>query len=102
MSGCKLSTWLRSFGDIGEVPWGGLISLGQWQAVIEGVSTLSAWCLTVAMASVGLGTQLSRLRGLGLRPLLAGLVAALVVGLISGGLLLAFGPQLAAIGLPSQ
>jgi len=93
---------LRSFGDIGEVPWGGLISLGQWQAVIEGVSTLSAWCLTVAMASVGLGTQLSRLRGLGLRPLLAGLVAALVVGLISGGLLLAFGTQLAAIGLPSQ
>lgn len=90
---------LRSLGDMGEVPWGGLISAERWQGMIEGASTLSAWCLTVAMASVGLGTQLSRLQGLGLRPLLAGLVAALVVGLISGGLLLAFGSQLASIGL---
>jgi uncharacterized integral membrane protein (TIGR00698 family) len=90
---------LRSLGDMGEVPWGGLISAEQWQGLIETASTLSAWCLTVAMASVGLGTQLSRLRGLGLRPLAAGLVAALVVGVISGGLLLAFGTQLASIGL---
>ena len=93
---------LRSLGDLGDVPWGGLLSSSQWQAVIDGASTLSAWCLTVAMASVGLGTQISRLRGLGLRPLIAGLVAALVVGAISGGLLLVFGAELASFAMPAQ
>jgi uncharacterized membrane protein YadS len=40
------------------------------------------------MASVGLGTHLGRLRKLGFRPLLVGLVAALTVGTVSAGLLL--------------
>ena len=49
------------------------------------------------MASVGLGTQISRLRGLGFRPLAAGLVAALVVGILSASLILALGPRLEAL-----
>ncbi len=88
---------LRSLGDMGSAPLGGLLSASSWQSVIESASGLSAWCLTVAMASVGLGTQVSRLRGLGFRPLAAGLVAALVVGIISAGLILALGPRLEAL-----
>ncbi len=84
----------RTVGDMGDAPFGGLISLSAWDSLLTGASSLSAWCLTVAMASVGLGTQLSRLRGLGLRPLGAGLAAALVVGLLSAGLILAFGSDL--------
>lgn len=82
---------------MGSAPLGGLLSASSWQSVIESASGLSAWCLTVAMASVGLGTQVSRLRGLGFRPLAAGLVAALVVGIISAGLILALGPRLEAL-----
>ncbi|MGI9431773.1 MAG: YeiH family protein [Myxococcota bacterium] len=74
---------LRTVGDLGDAPLGGLISAETWSAGIAGISTLSAWCLTVAMAAVGLGTNLKRLRSLGLRPLLVGLVAALSVGAVS-------------------
>jgi uncharacterized membrane protein YadS len=41
----------------------------------------------MAMASVGLGTNLKRLRGLGLKPLTAGLAAALIVGGVAAGLI---------------
>jgi uncharacterized membrane protein YadS len=54
------------------------------------------------MASVGLGTQLSRLKGLGFRPLAAGLAAALVVGVLSSGLILAMGSQLEALAQSIQ
>ncbi len=74
---------LRTVGDLGAAPLGGLISAETWSAGIAGISTLSAWCLTVAMAAVGLGTNLKRLRSLGLRPLIVGLVAALSVGAVS-------------------
>jgi uncharacterized membrane protein YadS len=43
--------------------------------------------LAVALASVGLGTNLKRLRGLGLKPLAAGLAAALIVGGVTAGLI---------------
>jgi uncharacterized integral membrane protein (TIGR00698 family) len=91
--------FLRTLGDMGDAPFGGLLSPGSWASAIEGASTLSAWCLTVAMASVGLGTQISRLRVLGLRPLAAGLVAALVVGIFSAGLILVFGSALESLAL---
>jgi uncharacterized integral membrane protein (TIGR00698 family) len=74
---------LRTLGDLGEEPFGGWLSAANWAATIEFTGNLSAWCLTVAMASVGLGTNLKKLRGLGLRPLGVGLVAALAVGAVS-------------------
>jgi len=83
-------TLLRTVGDAGGAePFGGLLSAGQWERVISGVSSVSTWLLAIAMAAVGLGTHLGRLRKLGLRPLLVGLVAALTVGTVSGTLLLA-------------
>ncbi|MBW2241664.1 MAG: putative sulfate exporter family transporter [Deltaproteobacteria bacterium] len=75
--------FLRTIGDLGDAPFAGLITAETWSGVIRFVSTLSAWSLTIAMAAVGLGTNLKRLRSLGLRPLAAGLVAALSVGVVS-------------------
>jgi uncharacterized integral membrane protein (TIGR00698 family) len=84
---------LRTLGDLGEAPFGGWLSADTWTAVIDFTGSLSAWCLTVAMASVGLGTHLKRLRRLGLRPLGVGFVAALVVGAVSAAWL-TWGPAL--------
>ncbi len=78
---------LRTIGDLGEAPFAGLLSDTQWSACIAFVTALSSWCLTMAMASVGLGTNLKRLRGLGLKPLVAGLAAALIVGGVAAGLI---------------
>jgi len=88
---------LRTLGDLGDAPFGGLLGAAEWTAAIGFVSTLSAWCLTVAMASVGLGTNLKRLRGLGLRPLGVGLAAALAVGVASAALIHALAPWLAGL-----
>ena len=49
------------------------------------------------MASVGLGTHLKRLRGLGLKPLGVGLAAALTVGAVSAALIYALAPALGAL-----
>jgi uncharacterized membrane protein YadS len=78
---------LRTVGDLGDAPFAGLLSDAQWKSGIAFVTTLSSWCLTMAMASVGLGTNLKRLRSLGLKPLAAGLAAALIVGGVAAGLI---------------
>ncbi|MGH0032565.1 MAG: YeiH family protein [Myxococcota bacterium] len=78
---------VRTVGDLGAAPFGGLLSAERWAGVIDGASTASTACLGVAMAGVGLGTNLRRLRTLGLRPLGVGLAAALVVGIVSAGLI---------------
>ena len=84
-------TALRTVGDLGAAPFGGWLTPEAWASTIDFTADVSAWCLTVAMASVGLGTHLERLRRLGLRPLGVGLTAALVVGAVSAGWL-AWGP----------
>jgi uncharacterized integral membrane protein (TIGR00698 family) len=86
---------LRTLGDLGEAPFGGLLSASDWQATIAALSDASAWCLTIAMASVGLGTNLRRLRALGLKPLAVGLTAALVVGGVSTLAIFLLAPVLA-------
>jgi uncharacterized integral membrane protein (TIGR00698 family) len=74
---------LRTAGDLGPAPLGGLLSRELWSAAIAGISSVSAWCLALAMAAVGLGTDVGRLRALGWKPLGVGLCAALVVGAVS-------------------
>lgn len=78
---------VRTIGDAGDAPFGGLLAPEHWQALLAAASSVSAWCLAIAMASVGLGTHLRRLRVLGLRPLAVGLAAALAVGAVSAALL---------------
>ncbi|MAI80772.1 MAG: putative sulfate exporter family transporter [Deltaproteobacteria bacterium] len=87
----------RTWGDLGPEPFGGFMSPMQWQSLIGGLSELSVVCLAVAMASVGLGTHLARLRVLGLRPLAVGLLASLTVGGVSAVLLMSLGPWLSSL-----
>jgi uncharacterized integral membrane protein (TIGR00698 family) len=73
---------LRSLGDMGDQPFG-LLSQEIWEQTIGVTTQIASLCLAVAMAAVGLGTSMSRLRGLGLRPLAVGLAAAALVGGVS-------------------
>ena len=73
----------RTVGDLGAEPFAGLLSPPQWEVVIVAAADISIACLAVAMAAVGLGTHLARLAVLGVRPLVAGLVAAATVGVVS-------------------
>jgi len=77
---------VRSVGDLGEQAFG-LLSAESWARVVGGLAQASTACLTVAMASVGLGTDLRRLRSLGWKPLTLGLVVAAIVGAASTALL---------------
>jgi uncharacterized integral membrane protein (TIGR00698 family) len=81
---------LRSIGDIGERPFG-VLSPELWEQTIEVTTFVASLCLAVAMAAVGLGTSMSRLRGLGLKPLAVGLAAAALVGCVSFVLVRTFG-----------
>jgi uncharacterized membrane protein YadS len=85
---------LRSLGDLGARPFL-LLDRPSWQRVLSDADALSGWCLATAMAGVGLGTGLVKLRVLGWRPLCVGLAAAALVGGVSWGLIefLAAGPS---------
>lgn len=80
---------LRTIGDIGEHPFG-VLGNTAWHDVNLFTQNTAEWCLMAAMASIGLGTSIQRLRILGLRPLVAGLFAAALVGCVSIGLVKAF------------
>lgn len=81
---------LRSAGDAGLAGGGralGLLEAADWKTLTKLLGdTVATLALSTALAAVGLTTRLSTLRGLGLRPLLLGLSAALAVGLASLGL----------------
>jgi uncharacterized integral membrane protein (TIGR00698 family) len=77
---------VRTIGDSGERAFG-FLDRDAWQATLAGAETLAAWCLAIAMASIGLGTGLERIRRLGARPMSVGLLAALLVGGVSATLL---------------
>lgn len=84
---------IRTLGDIGDRPFG-LLTAGQWEASVDVVKQASKWCLIVAMASIGLGTDLSRMKNIGLKPLMVGLSAAVLVGGVSLGLITLLGSLL--------
>lgn len=72
----------RTIGDLGPRPFG-LLDTDTWTAACSLIKSAAEWCLIVAMAAVGLGTSLRRLRRLGWKPFLVGLVAAVLVGCVS-------------------
>ena len=84
---------VRSIGDLGDRPFG-LLDPATWQAVIGLADGVSSGLLAIAMAAVGLGTDLNRIRKLGWRPMVVGLTAALVVGAASLTVLKLFPPSL--------
>lgn len=58
-----------------------------WVKFLDGAGWVSKWALAGALAGIGLNTDLVKLKGLGIKPLLVGFVAAAVVGLMSFGAL---------------
>jgi uncharacterized integral membrane protein (TIGR00698 family) len=76
---------VRSLGD--HFFLGSESSTAAWKARLATADLISAWCLVTAMAGVGLGTGLAKLRILGWRPICVGLSAAALVGVASFGLI---------------
>jgi uncharacterized integral membrane protein (TIGR00698 family) len=73
---------LRTVGDLGESAFL-VLPRPTWERFLSAADVWAAWCLTVAMAAVGLGTGLERVKRLGWKSFCVGLAAALVVGLVS-------------------
>lgn len=80
--GFALMSLVRTVGDMGDMAFG-VIPLESWQAGVEWTKRAAEVCLAVAMASVGLGTDVRDLLSIGWKPLALGLVAALLVGGVS-------------------
>ena len=77
---------VRTIGDAGSVPFG-VLTKTQWDGGIAAAQWASGLCLGVAMAAVGLSTQLSSLRSIGSKPLALGMGAAIMMGVISSTLI---------------
>ncbi len=75
-------TAVRTVGDLGERPFG-LLAPESWRTIIDTASSVSSWCLALAMAAIGLGTSFAKLRVLGARPFGVGMIAAGLVGVAS-------------------
>jgi len=72
---------LRTIGDAALAGAPG--ALATWKAFLDTTGTVSTWALMAALAGIGLSTELAKLRGLGLKPLMVGFAAALSVGVVS-------------------
>lgn len=73
---------VRSIGDIGGKPFG-IIPIETWKEFLSFASSVSIFLLTTAIAAVGLGTNITKLKALGWKPLFIGLAAAILVGATS-------------------
>ncbi len=86
IAGFILMAVLRSLGDAGIRAGGnalGLWSPVSWKSLHGAINEGAAFLLTVALAGVGLKTRFSIFKGLGLKPFVVGLGAAVAVGFIS-------------------
>jgi len=77
---------VRSIGDVGINAGGNAFGLwddAAWIAIYSFVKTWAGNLLVVALAGVGLSTDFRAFKGLGIKPFVVGLCAALVVGVVS-------------------
>lgn len=81
-------TILRTIGDSSARPFG-LLEMAQWRSGLAFVDNFAGIAITIVMAAIGLQTDFSKFKRLGIRPFLIGLVAALGVGALSVGTLMA-------------
>lgn len=88
---------IRSIGDAaidsGSLAFG-VFNAEAWSDVTHGIRTWAEYTLATAMAGVGLGTSIKQLKGLGFKPFMVGITAAVAVGVVSVGLVSVFGPQI--------
>lgn len=89
---------VRSAGDLSLAHGGaayGLFDAASWGALVKtGGEKIAGLLLGTALAGVGLTTTLAVFKGLGIRPLLIGFAAAVLVGLASLALAFTVGPML--------
>ncbi len=88
---------LRSIGDYAVVNRNFMWNAEGWNALCSLIKQGAGYFLAVAMAGVGLGTDIKKLKQLGAKPFFVGLCAALSVGIISFALIKIFAPFLAAL-----
>ena len=84
--GFLVCAMLRSIGDAGVNADGnafGLWGSGAWKGIYGFIKHWAVNFLVVALAGVGLSTSFRTLKGLGIKPFLVGLGAALTVGIVS-------------------
>jgi uncharacterized integral membrane protein (TIGR00698 family) len=77
---------IRSIGDAGIEAGGsalGLWDAATWMGIVDTIKSWAQLLMVVALAAVGLSTNFRAFRGLGTKPFLAGLAAALIVGILS-------------------
>jgi uncharacterized integral membrane protein (TIGR00698 family) len=77
---------IRSIGDAGINAGGAALGLWDseaWQGIVGSIKTWAEILMVVALAAVGLSTNFRAFKGLGAKPFLVGLAAALVVGIVS-------------------
>ena len=93
--GFLLLSFLRTIGDLTVTNSGsafGLLSPSTWEGFYNSISTFgSKYMLGLAMAGVGLSTDFKMFKGFGLKPFYIGLIAAVLVGLVSLTLVGLFG-----------
>lgn len=93
--GFLLLSFIRTIGDMTLNETGmafGFLNLSTWEAFYNSWSTFgSKYMLGLAMAGVGLSTDLKMFKGLGMRPFYIGLIAAVSVGIVSLILVSLFG-----------
>jgi uncharacterized integral membrane protein (TIGR00698 family) len=94
--GFALMAAVRTLGDAGSRAFG-VFNRDAWGRFVQGADGAAVSCLTVAMAAVGLGTGLAKLRGLGWKPFSVGFVAAVLVGGVSAVLIKVLVPILSAL-----
>lgn len=85
----------RSIGDAGVESSGsayGIWNPEAWDDLVHSIRTAAEYLLAMAMAAVGLGTSFTQLKGLGFKPFIVGIVAAVAVGAVSIALVFAFAP----------
>jgi len=86
IAGFLVCAVLRSIGDAGVNAGGdafGLWGKDAWKGIYGFIKHWAVNLLVVALAGVGLNTSLRTLKGLGTKPFLVGLGAALTVGVVS-------------------
>lgn len=92
--GFVLFSVLRSIGDAGLRDGTGaafgIWRAGAWKALHTAASDLGQNLIVTALAGVGLTTSFKLIKGMGIKPFIAGLGAALAVGVVSFGMIRLF------------
>ena len=73
---------VRTVGDSGHEAFG-VLAQATWRDIVASSTAFAELCLVIAMAGIGLTTNISKLAGLGFKPFALGFFAAAVVGAAS-------------------